>query len=186
MGDSKLSFFILDIILLFVFIGLTLMIFNLKRIPFIGELFIVITLLFLAFIALMGVYNNNNWAYALLSWVFAAVLVDLLLIYYLKRNLSDTFIVTTALSALGFVITVASIKKKEVKEEVIEEEDVVKTEFKPGKFIASKTGKSYHSPKCDWAKKIKNKNKVWFDDEKEAKKSYKAHSCLKNKVYKNF
>ena len=28
-------------------------------------------------------------------------------------------------------------------------------------------------------KKIKKKNQVWFDDEKEAKKKFKKHSCVK-------
>ncbi len=55
---------------------------------------------------------------------------------------------------------------------------IMKKTFKPGKVIASKSGKFYHSPKCDWAKKIKKKNQVWFDDEKEAKKKFKAHSCV--------
>ena len=55
----------------------------------------------------------------------------------------------------------------------------IKKTFKPGKYIASKTGKTYHAPKCEWAKKIKKKNVVWYDNDKEAKKAgLKAHSCL--------
>ena len=56
----------------------------------------------------------------------------------------------------------------------------IKKTFKPGKFVASKTGVKYHSPKCDWAKKINKKKRVWLKDKAEArKKGYKACSCVK-------
>ena len=174
MGDSKIRFFILDFVLLFMFLGLIMMIFNFRRIPFIGELFILIFLILFAFIALTGVYKNSNWGYSLLSMVLAATLIDLLFIFYLTRSFGAMFLGTTLLAALGFIISVSGIKRKEH----YVEEEVTKT-FEPGKYVASKTGSVYHAPNCDWAKKIKKKNLVWFDDEKDAKKKYKAHSCLK-------
>ena len=62
----------------------------------------------------------------------------------------------------------------------IKTKKTVKTELKPGKFIASKSGSVYHAPKCDWAKKIAKKNQVWFNTKDQAnKKGYKQHSCLK-------
>jgi len=55
-----------------------------------------------------------------------------------------------------------------------------KKTFKPGKYIASKTGVKYHAPKCDWAKKIKKSNAVWFDSKEAAKKAgYKKDDCVK-------
>jgi hypothetical protein len=55
----------------------------------------------------------------------------------------------------------------------------VKKTYNPGKFVASKEGKVYHALKCDWAKKIKKKNQVWFKNKKQASnKGYKQHSCL--------
>ena len=54
-----------------------------------------------------------------------------------------------------------------------------KSKFSPGKFLASKYGKTYQAPKCTWAKKIKKKSQVWLEDNKEAnKKGYKKHNCL--------
>jgi hypothetical protein len=62
----------------------------------------------------------------------------------------------------------------------IEEILPVKKEFSPGKYVASKSGKMYHKPRCDWAKKISRKNLVWFGSEKEAEKEgYSRHWCLK-------
>ena len=104
---------------------------------------------------------------------------------------------------LGFLIGITSINKEEEiveeeKEEVVEEkvepkievvEEVekpvekkknVKTDYSPGKFVASQKSTYYHAPKCDWAKKINKKNAVWLKSKAEAKKKgYKAHSCLK-------
>ncbi len=37
-----------------------------------------------------------------------------------------------------------------------------KAQFKPGKFIASKKGTKFHTAKCDWAKKIDKRNRVWL------------------------
>jgi len=48
------------------------------------------------------------------------------------------------------------------------------------KFVASKSGKKYHVPSCDWAKKISAKNKITFDSEKDAKKKkLKPCACVK-------
>ncbi len=80
-------------------------------------------------------------------------------------------------------------RKKEV-EEIEKEADLlakaekkiseVKKIYKPGKFVGSKNSNKYHSPKCDWAKRIKRKQRIWFNSEAEAKKKgYSAHSCLK-------
>ena len=55
----------------------------------------------------------------------------------------------------------------------------IKKEFSPGKYIASKTGKKYHIPKCDWAKRIKESNRIWFDSKEEAEeKGLKACDCI--------
>jgi hypothetical protein len=63
--------------------------------------------------------------------------------------------------------------------EIVKVKKTVQKEFKPGKFVASKTGSVYHAPKCDWAKKISKKNQVWFNTKDQAKKKgYKQHSCL--------
>jgi hypothetical protein len=71
-------------------------------------------------------------------------------------------------------------EKEKVEVVNIQTKKAVKKEFKPGKFIASKSGSVYHAPKCDWAKKIAKKNQVWFNTKDQAnKKGYKQHSCLK-------
>ena len=74
------------------------------------------------------------------------------------------------------------VKKAEVKkipEKKVSKTSSAKKTFKPGKYVASKSGSVYHAPKCDWAKKIAPKNKVWLNSPEEAKKKgYKKYSCL--------
>jgi hypothetical protein len=65
-----------------------------------------------------------------------------------------------------------------VQEQKIEKETTVKKTYSPGKVVASKTGSYYHSPKCEWAKKIKKKS--WYYTKAEAEEDgLKPHNCLK-------
>lgn len=182
MGESKFSFFVTDVILLIVFLGLIRIISRFSGFGFLLELLAIVVLLFIAFIALIPAYSGSRGGWGFLSGVFLLILLNLLVIYIRTNMLGKVFLGTLLFAAIGFVVSVANIKKEEeVYEEPVEEEkeETVYTNFEPGKYVASKTGSSYHIPKCDWAKKIKENNRVWFDDEKEAKKNYKAHSCVK-------
>lgn len=87
-------------------------------------------------------------------------------------------------SITAFVLCIVNIKGKKkhvkmAKEKTTDKKSVLKT-YTPGKVVASKNAKYYHAPKCDWAKKIKKSNMVWFDTDHDAKKKgLKAHTCLK-------
>ncbi len=49
-----------------------------------------------------------------------------------------------------------------------------------GEYVASKWGKYFYSPRCREARRIKPKNRVWFNSWAEAEKAgYKPHRCLK-------
>ena len=179
MGESKAKYFILNILLLFVLVGMITLVFNLRRFSFAGELFILIIIILFSFISLIGVYGNKNWGFVLLMLVFTGILIDLGLIYFLKGVLTRGILWLVILSAIGFIISVAGIKRKETVYSDDYDDDNVYTNFEPGKYVASNRGTVYHSPKCDWAQKIGSTNRVWFDSEQEAKKKgLKKHSCL--------
>lgn len=81
--------------------------------------------------------------------------------------------------------TKAEIKqelKKEIREELKEEqkkESHLAKAFTPGKFVASKKANKFHSPKCDWAKRIDKANQIWFNSEQEAKsQGFEADRCV--------
>ncbi len=185
MGESKLSFFVVDVIMLIVFLGLINMIFGLHRV-FLGfELILLAAAAFFSIISMVAIYNNARWGWIFLSYIFGLILIDILFVYYIAGR-PDFFFIIIISALVGFLVSVMNIPKKE-REAVEEKPKEVTKEFKPGKYVASKSGSKYHAPKCDWAKKIKKSNQVWFDDEKEAKKKgYKADSCVKEAVYKNF
>ena len=183
MGEAKVSFFIITILLLIVFLGLTLTVFKLTGLGFIVEVAVLLAIILIGFISLIPAYEDANAGWGFLAAVMAIVLADLLVIV-LRTNLIDKTTLLTALAAsIGLLLCILKIKTHEDEiPEVVEAPEVkaeVSAEFKPGKFVSSKTGSTYHAPTCDWAKKIKEQNQVWFDNEKEAKKKYKAHSCLK-------
>jgi len=58
--------------------------------------------------------------------------------------------------------------------------DSVNLENKTGMFVASKNSKIYHLPDCQYVKRIKDANKIWFGSAKEAREAgYSPHSCVK-------
>ena len=91
------------------------------------------------------------------------------------------FLYLLVVAIAGFFISLFSIetKRKEIAEGKKEAKSVEKS-FKPGKYIASRTGAKFHAPKCDWAKKVKKENAVWFDSKEDAMNAgYKADDCVK-------
>jgi len=183
-------YFTLLIILFLNTLAMTLLIFRIKE-SFLVEFFLTVLFLITAIIILTGIYHNKNWAWKLASIYFLVYLINAFYLYIFALNLSSRFSLTTLLSALGFLIATISIKQEETEEEIeIEppkepivmpygDKETVKTEFKPGKYLASKTGAVYHILKCDWAKRINRKNRVWLEDKEEAKnKGYNKHSCV--------
>jgi hypothetical protein len=192
MGESKLNFFVVDIIMLIVFLSLINMVFNLKRLFFVFEVIVLLVIGFFTIISMIAVYNNARWGWTFLSYIFGIILLNMLFIYYIAGR-PDFFFISAITALVGLLVSAINIKtkKKEEKEVVAgakkKAEAKATKEFKPGKYVASKTGTKYHAPKCDWAKKIKKSNQVWFNNEGEAKKKgYKADACIKSKVYRNF
>jgi predicted membrane protein len=178
---AKFTTFVIYIVLLITFLGLINMIFNLHRFAFILEFLILFGLSFVALISAIGINNNFRWAWILLTLFFAFVFLDMVFIYVITTTKILYFMHLIVIAIAGFFISLFSIEKEEVEAvgEEKEETKAVEKSFKPGKFIASKTGAKYHAPKCDWAKRVKKKNAVWFDSKEEAKKAgYKKDDCV--------
>jgi hypothetical protein len=186
MGGNKLISFIMQIALLVTFLGLINMIFNLHGIIFIFEFIVLLGLLLAGFITAIGITHNMRWAWVLLMLFFGFVLLDMLFIKAITTAEIVYFKHLIFIAVAGFFISLFSIKKEEVigdnEKKVVKAGKTItaKKTFTPGKFIASKTGVKYHAPKCDWAKKIKKSNAVWFDSKEAAKKAgYKKDACVK-------
>jgi hypothetical protein len=188
MGGFKFITFVIYIILVISFIGLINRIFDLHRFAFYGEFLILLVLFLIAIIAAIGINSNLRWGWILLTLFFAFVFSDMLFIYAISTVKWKLFSPAVIVTMVGFFISLFKIETPKVEEPVEEEkaaekkvtaEKKVEKTFKPGKYIASKTGVKYHAPKCDWAKRVKKKNAVWFDSKEEAKKAgYKKDDCV--------
>ena len=178
MAGSRFSFFIMNIVLLVVFLGLINAIFDLHRLLFYAEFILLGVLMLAALIAVALIYSELRFGWTLMSFVFVIILIDLFFIYLVGAPNLNLLLQMGIVSLVGFVISLANMQApEEAKEETAEPN--VKSEFKPGKYVASKTGAKFHAPKCDWAKKIKKKNQVWFNSAEEAKKAgYKTDDCV--------
>jgi hypothetical protein len=193
MGENKKGIFLIFAVILFLLnIELIRQTFLFK-----GELFL-FELLFTIFLGLMALDSMNELTkknfscFSVLGIYFGLNMVNSVGIsLFSDIGLNISMII---LAGLGFVVSLFSIKPKteelpEIDEQVSDiRKDLdtsnlgggaVVTEYYPGKYLASKTGKKYHSPKCDFAKKIPKRNHVWFNDKTDAKKKgYGPCKCI--------
>ena len=174
MSASRFNSFVMYVILLITFLGLINMIFNLHRFAFYAEFLILLVLFGVALISALGINSDSRWAWKLLSLFFGFTFLNMIFIKAISTEKVSLFLSFIIVVVVGFFISLFSIKKeKEIPQKV-------KKTFKPGKFMASKYGTKYHAPKCDWAKKIKKSNAVWFNSKEEAKKAgYKKDAGVK-------
>ena len=147
------------------------------------------------FTVFVVLYFLTRWGERVIFFFYLVNLANLVFLGYIQQRI-HLLILLTAL--IGFVFSlIQKERKKEPQskpesinpivlpqtEKLPEETEkstrpVIKEEFKPGKFVASQNSTYYHQPKCDWAKKINRKRRVWFYSKEEAEgKGYKLHNC---------
>ena len=193
-------------LIVILFFNLMTILFMGLRISYMGELLFFVLTLIASIMLIYSVYNQKK--YGLFTLLF--FMISLVNLYYIQTAYAVNLKINTGTlsrllygitllgNSIGLVIGAYSIEKKESKKAVIEKDVLPKIvelqekadkiepwpsvveAFYPGKYVASKTGAVYHAPKCDWAKKISKSKRVWFADEKDARKNgYRKHSCLK-------
>ena len=177
MCKNKFTVFAMYLALLVTFLGLISMVFDLHRFAFILEFLILVGLLLVGITAAIGISHSMRWAWILLTLFFGFAFLDMLFIRAIAVKEIAYFLHLLVVSVAGFFISLFSIEKEKV--EAVKEETVTKT-FTPGKYIASKTGTKFHSPKCDWGKRVKKSNAIWFDNKEDALKAgYKKDDCIR-------
>ncbi len=155
---------------------------------------------YMMIIAIFAGFKNRNNAYPILTSLYSLNLLNLILMPSLAMYRPISFILALIFSVLGiFGAALYASREKKVRyiqfpldlsetAEVLEkqpEENPMKTKitktFAPSRYMASKTGEKFHSPKCNWAKKINKKNRVWLKnkDEAETKGFKKCGLCVK-------
>lgn len=147
------------------------------------------------FTVFVVLYFLTRWGERVIFFFYLVNLANLVFLGYIQQRIHLLILLT---SLIGFVFSLIRKERKEEpqpktespaqdvlpKTESLPEEPekstqpIIKEEFKPGKFVASQNSTYYHQPKCDWAKKINRKRRVWFYSKEEAEeKGYKLHNC---------
>jgi len=176
MGRPNFSAFVMYLILLVVLLGLINMVFSLSGFVFFVEFLLYLGLLLIVMLSVFGINNNFSWAWKLLKMFFLVTFVNMIFIFWISSSTPPLFTHYILVTVVGYLISYFNKGGDEIEEF---EDEKVETSFDPGKYIASKSGTKYHAPKCDWAKKIKKANAVWYDSKQEAKKAgYKADACV--------
>ncbi len=154
--------------------------------------------LFTVFVVL---YFLTSWGERVIFFFYLVNLANLVFLGYIQQTIPWLILL---ISLIGFVFSLIRKKREELPqpkpesigskvlpkaessleeteksvEKSIKTAPIIKEEFKPGKFVASQNSTYYHQPKCDWAKKINRKRRVWFYSKEEAEgKGYKMHNC---------
>lgn len=154
------------VVLFFVFLGSVRMIFNLNGNLFLSELFFIVLMLLLVLSTMIGIYKEKDWAWSAMFVIIGLLTINILYVY---QNVRQGFVTTAGTALFGLIGFYGSLVNLGPTHEV-------KLPELP-KYVASETGKKFHSPECKWAEKINNK--VWFQSENEAKaQGYKPCNCI--------
>jgi hypothetical protein len=190
---GKPGIFWVSLLNLVIFMGLINYIFDMSGWKFLLELVFLLGLLFFALVSVILIYSGGRLGYAISAFVSALAMVNLMLIYF-RMEISSLLFLSMVSAITLFVMSISGIAKEEKEFEIPEppkqvyvekyggeqEKKAVKKSYSPGKLVSSKSSNYYHAPKCDWAKKIKKSNRVWYDSESAAKRAgLKKHTCLK-------
>jgi hypothetical protein len=195
MSDSKKALFLtLAIVLSILNILLIRQTFSFSGELFLFEFFLIIFLGLMAIDSINEFTKNNESCFTVLAIYFGILMINSAVL----KIAANTGISLSILlfSGIGFLLSAANIGPKrdgldketfrDVENEVIKDIVVSKEKSEPVKasypigYVASKTGKKYHMPKCDFAKKISRKNRIWLNDKAEAKKlKLKPCACVK-------
>ena len=188
MAQSKIGGFLVHtIILVILFLSLINIVFSFHAKMLIGEVLLLMFFILIAFISMAGKLGANNWSNGGLFFLYGLNLVNFIFIWLIDGRIPSGTIILTI---IGFLIAMIAFKTYEEEDDFEdnfeeiqapkEESPAVTSSFEPGKYVASKTGKKFHVPKCDWAKKINKSRQVWFNDQDEAKqKGLKPCDCVK-------
>ncbi|MEA3429728.1 MAG: hypothetical protein U9R08_00485 [Nanoarchaeota archaeon] len=200
MGRDGFFTVFMDVLLIILFLALGRMIFNLTGVDEVRHLAIMFVLMLFAAFSLIGAYRESRTSWGVLMFIVILAFIQIFWVYFMAKIHFVLFVLLILFTLVTFGVTVIKVVagKDEDEdfdipdfpentedtgatvEEILPEHSVVLKTTEPGKYLASKTGTTYHAPKCEWAKRIKKANRVWLDSDKEAKKKgYKKHDCLK-------
>ncbi|MBI2653881.1 hypothetical protein HYX02_03655 [Candidatus Woesearchaeota archaeon] len=200
MEKPPLSFFVMSFIMLFVVTSFILVVFDLHRFAFVFELTMLLIFIFIVALGMFAVYHNKKWGWTILGLALMLVMFNTFFVYFLAREFDTAHLTIIVFSAIGIILALFNLRETFQRSETTEQyekvkdyhpfidkmepqaaepEEHMKKTFTPGKYVASKKANKFHSPKCDWAKRIGKENQLWFDSREEAEaQGLEADACV--------
>ncbi len=109
MEKPSISFFVMDLVLLFALISFILIVFELHRFAFVFELAILLAFMFLLSFAMYVVYYDQKWGWSLMGFVLILLLANTLLIALLGSTFETVHLTAVFFSTIGIVIALANL-----------------------------------------------------------------------------
>ena len=124
MERPSISFFLMDIVLLFVVIGFIFVVFDLRGLSFIFELGVLLSFMFFLTFAMFFVYHQRKGSWGIIGAVLVLLLFDVFIIFLLTRRMGISYVMTVIFAILGLVLVLYNvlISREDTKEgEVVSE-----------------------------------------------------------------
>ena len=198
MAKLDISFLAMNFTLLFATISFIFVVFDLHRFVFVFELMLLLIFIFIFIFAMFAIYHDEKWGWTILAGALILLPLNLFFIFLLTKVFETAYLTASFFSGIGIVLALLNLrtareyaagegaysKAKDYypyidKMEPVKAEEPISKTFTPGKYIASKKATMYHVAKCDWAKRIRKENRLWFNSEEEAKaQGFVADVCV--------
>lgn len=105
MERPNVGFILMDIVLLFVAVGLIIAVFNLQSYVFAFELGVLLVFLFLLVFAMLAVYQNRRWGWAIVGTTLILVIANTFFMIWLRGVITTSHMVIIFFSVVGLIIT---------------------------------------------------------------------------------
>ena len=104
MEKPSISFFAMNLVLLFAVIGSIVVVFELNRLAFVFELAILLVLIFLLAFSMFAVYISKKLGWTMIAAILMLLLLDLFLIYLLTAKFETAHATAAVFSLIGIFL----------------------------------------------------------------------------------
>lgn len=186
MGKKRLGEYLVHVVLIFLILLYYIqMNFSFKGKIFWLELFGFFVLIFIALVGIL--YFVATQRNGIFLFFYALGLINLVLIWSVSKNF---YMVLTIVLVFGCIFSILFSKRRS-DQRTLEDDFEIMPPPRPPKdikkaikkvvedeYVASKSGKKFHKPSCDWANRINKENKIKLTEEEAKERGLKACDCV--------
>ncbi len=110
MEKSGISFFVMNVALLFVVISFILIVFDLHRFAFVLELMVLLAFMFLLAFSMFFAYHGKQWGWTLSGAVLVLLLINVFLISVIRGEFQTEHLTAIFFSIIGIIIALFNLR----------------------------------------------------------------------------